>query len=146
MRSVVQDWVAELGLRHQGVLMSAVRGCDSVSKEDASKPLIRAYRSYVLYSFDKTPSSFIDFVSSDELTERMGNFLGNFDHYPIHFVLHLLHASEIVGYHHPDMYIRRDWRWFYEKLVKKMHLTPESKTKLDQRLGACEADFAAERI
>ncbi len=32
--SIVQPWAAKLGLRHQGVLVSAVRGCDSISRED----------------------------------------------------------------------------------------------------------------
>lgn len=145
MQPVIQDWVAYLGLRHQGVLMSSVRGCDSVSKEDASKRLVRAYRSYVLYSFDARPSSFIDLVTPKELHSRMMEFVNNFDHYPIHFVLHLIHAAEILGYHHPDEEVQEQWRWFYYRMCRKLHTKPESQEELDERLGACEAVFASRR-
>ena len=32
MNSVLQDWVMELPLREQGVLLTAVRGCDFEAK------------------------------------------------------------------------------------------------------------------
>jgi hypothetical protein len=33
---ILQEWVARLGLRHQGVLVTAIRGCATMPKEDAS--------------------------------------------------------------------------------------------------------------
>jgi hypothetical protein len=143
MKSILFHWVECLGLRHQGVLMSCVRGCDSVPKDDASKLLARCLRAKVLLSFDDKPSSFIDRVEPDELGRRMIAVLENHDHYPVHYLLHILHGAEIIGYKHPDSLTRDRWLWFYVNLAKCFHLTPETEVQMDERLGACEGVFAA---
>lgn len=143
MISVLQDWVMGLGLRHQGALLSAVRGCDSVPKEDASKSLVRAFRSYVLVSFDRNPTSFIENMSLVKLRDSMRAVIDNFDHYPIHYILHLIHAAEIVGYKHPVTLIRQQWEFFYTTMCHKMHMTVESGAELDERLHAEERVFEA---
>jgi hypothetical protein len=143
MNSVLQSWVEKSGLRHQGVLVSAIRGCDNISKEDASKPLIRAYRGFILQSFDKKPSSFIEYVDKDELICRMNALVKNFDHYSIHFILHLLQAAEIIGYKHPDVWVKTAWLWFYNRMCKKMHVNSETDEQLDNRFNANETIFAA---
>ncbi len=141
-RSVLQPWVERLSLRHQGVLMACVRGCDNVPKEDATKALARCLRAVTLVSFDRNPSSFIENVGDTELRDRMMAVLKNHDHYPIHYIMHLMHGAEIVGYKHPDPHTRDCWRWFYTNLVRCLHLLPETEYDLDERLGACEAKFA----
>lgn len=139
--SVLQSWVMHLGLRHQGVLLTAIRGCDISPKEDISKSLIRCYRYEILkcHCGDAAKSaSFIEFVSENELDRRMIRFLKNCDHYPMHYVLHLMHATEIVGYKKPSV----DWLWFYRKLCKILHVNPEGEEQLDKRLNATEEQFA----
>jgi hypothetical protein len=144
MKSILQQWVINLGLRHQGVLLSVVRGCDNVGKEDASKAIARALRGTFLFAFDLEPSSFIELhVEDTELEARFSAFLRNFDHLPIHFVMHLMFAAEIIGYKHPIREIRLVWQLFYRRLVHKLHLRPESEDRLDERLNACEAEFHA---
>jgi hypothetical protein len=44
MPSILQDWVTTTGLRHQGVLMAAVRGCDTLPRPAAAKTIARYYR------------------------------------------------------------------------------------------------------
>lgn len=141
MNSVLQPWVQELGLRHQGVLISATRGCDYMSKEDASKALVRAYRSEILVSFDNDPKTFIDKVTRKELASRMETVLHGFDHYPIHWIMPFAYAAEILGYYHPNPARGELWLQFYTRLVKKIHLNPETKEQLDERLNASEEDF-----
>lgn len=141
MRSVLQDWVMNLGLRHQGVLVSCIRGCDNVPKEDPSKTLMRALRSVILHSFNQTPSAFIDFVDSDVLRERMVAVLSSLDHYPVHYIMHVLHATEIVAYKSPEA---TDWLWFYEKLCKCFHVKPETEEQLDARLGEVDEKLFAQ--
>ncbi len=142
MTSVLQPWVETLGLRHQGVLMACVRGCDSVPKEDATKALARCLRAVLLVSFDPKPSSFIEHVDDQTLYQRMRAVLTNHDHYPVHYLLHLMHGAEIVGYKHPHEGTRNCWRWFYVNLARCFHLFPETEYDLDERLGACETKFA----
>jgi hypothetical protein len=103
---VLQPWVKQLTLRHQGVLMACVRGCDSVPKEDATKALARCLRGTFLQSFDPKPSSFIEHVDDTVLRDRMVAVLKNLDHYPIHYIMHLMHGSEIIGYKWPEPLIR----------------------------------------
>lgn len=158
MKSILKDWVIELGLRHQGVLISAARGCDNVPKDDPAKHLLRCYRDVMMNSFDNKPSSYIEKVDYtrqswdhfnynhyqvgiDQLYRRMDNVISDHDHYPIHFMLHIMHASEIIGYKHPNIQVREAWGYFYIKMCKKFHLTPESEEHLDERLLADEEKF-----
>lgn len=67
--------------------------------------------------------------------EIVGQYLRELDAIPHHFQLHLLHATEIVGYKHPDRRIRAWWAQTYERLVHDMHLWPETEEQLDRRLG-----------
>jgi len=100
MPSVLKPWVEQLGLRHQGVLMACVRGCDNVPKEDPTKALARCLRAVILVSFDRKPTSFIENVNDEELRRRMVAVLKNHRHDPDQYIRHLMHGSEIIGYKH----------------------------------------------
>lgn len=128
MPSVLQPWVEQLGLRHQGVLMACVRGCDNVPKEDPTKALTRCLRAVTLASIDPRPSSFIENVTWAELQRRMDAVLKNHDHYPIHYILHLAHGAEIIGYKHPDRVLRSCWRMLYFDLCGCFHMRPSPQT------------------
>jgi hypothetical protein len=105
-RAIQQDWTMTPGLRHQGVLMAAVRGCDTAVKEARSKTLVRYYRSAVLNTHCANPrdaQSFIEVPPNALAFETsVKGFMAEKDALPLHFVLHLMHAAEIVGYYHPD--------------------------------------------
>lgn len=144
-KSVLQSWVAALGLRHQGVLLTAVRGCDTAPKNDPSKMLARAYRGVILNCHCGDPAKAMTFIESppwNEVHDRMVAYRKNLDHYPHHYVMHLTHASEIVGYKHPDRKVRECWMHFYLMLCKGLHVQPETESQLDERLNADEATFA----
>ena len=141
---ILQDWVLEMGLRHQGVLLTAVRGCDTAPKNDASKDLQRCLRETFLVPFctDSSKSvSFIEKVSDDELQRRMKEFTKSFDNYACHYVLHIVHAAEIIGWYHPDSLTASRWNTFYRTMCKKMHFNSEGKDQLDYRLGVNEETF-----
>lgn len=63
------------------------------------------------------------------------------DEMPHHFQLHLMHAAEIIGYHHPDLVKQKWWRQFYYTVVNDMHLFPEDQTAMDKRLGDNETHW-----
>lgn len=144
MNSIIQDWAAKLGLRHQGVLVSAIRGCDSAVREDHSKYLVRTYRGVLLKAhvgdINKAASFMVPFRA---ITWRVcaDSFFSSIDHYPNHWILHWMHACEIVGYKHPDHEIRQEFLFMYKRLVKKFHLNPETEADLDARLNADEDTF-----
>jgi hypothetical protein len=158
-RSVLQDWVQELTMMQQSVLLTAVRGPDGLPKYHSVKYVLRWYRRCILLS------SFMGQVIPDPIMSDGGSFLGpsavdhptvpgrsilawrsamdqritdymrSLDEVPHHFQLHLLHAIEIVGYKHPDPDIRGWWRRVYERLAHDMHLWPETEAQMDARLG-----------
>lgn len=141
---ILQEWVAKLGLRQQGVLLTAVRGCDTAPKRDPSKQLSRAIRGMILNTHCKNPEdarSFIEVCSKGELYRRMGMFANDCDHYPHHFIMHILHASEIIGYCHPVHEDSVVWLEFYNKLCWGLHLTPETCREMNIRLNAEEEAF-----
>ncbi len=146
MSSILQDWVQELGLRHQGVLLTAVRGPDGTSKENAAKALTRCYRAAILVAHCGDPlksKSFIEKVKDAELMARLSAVQKDHDALPHHWLLHLIHATEILGYKMPDEIERSLWRAFYLAMCRKFHMAPESAPDMDARLNADEMMFAS---
>ncbi|QDT39751.1 hypothetical protein Pan189_41600 [Stratiformator vulcanicus] len=68
---ILQDWVCRLGLRYQGVLLTVVRGCDTLPKDCDLKTLSRFLRYLILRPHCGDPrksSSFIQFCLIRDLT------------------------------------------------------------------------------
>lgn len=138
-KSIVQPWVTQLGLRHQGVLLTAIRGCDGMVKEDSTKPLAREFRGLILTPFDirelDHEKGFMVGFPSMAAEKNFYNFQKSLDHYPVHYIFHLIHAIEIIGYYHPYDKVKETYISRYKQLVKRLHLQPESKKQLDKRLN-----------
>jgi hypothetical protein len=149
MPTVMQPWTWEIGLRHQGVLVSAMRGCDLAPRHDPSKVAQRLLRGAVLTPHCgrfANPKTYIA-VEPDETKwwEHVKTFITSWDHYPNHYVVHFIHAVEIVGYLGPpiDPVYSDRWRALYYSACKILHLNPETPLQLDERLNADEATFYA---
>ena len=71
-----------------------------------------------------------DFVGVQDITK----FVSNLDHYPMHWLLHFLHAIEIVYYKCPLNEYKMFWMDLYLEICKAMHLNPETEKQLDERL------------
>ncbi len=137
MTSILQDWVTALGLRHQGTLLAAVRGCDGVGKHDVSKILMRGIRCVCLVPFDArelTEAKGFFYYEPIDFRAAVEGFAKNMDEYPVHFVLHVVHALEVIGYWHPDFLTRNNFLFCYKLIVRKMHLNPETKQEMEARL------------
>ena len=133
--SVVKGWLAlHCTFKQQTVLLSALRGCDGKPKDDPSKTLTKALRDAVLYSADKDrkPGSF---MSPEDVVAKLEAFLADLDHYPVHWLMHFAHACEIIGYKHPDIWIRRRWLTLYRAICEKLNVMPEDPELLDARLA-----------
>ncbi|MGH8236050.1 MAG: hypothetical protein ACREXP_03385 [Steroidobacteraceae bacterium] len=146
--SIIQPWAAALGLRHQGVLVSAVRGCDSVEREDPSKWLVRCFRGVLLRAHCgdlKKAASFMAPFDQEIWDHTCADFFRSIGHYPNHWLLHFMHAAEIVGYKHPNDAIGCVFLALYLRLVKKFHLNPEGEDQLDRRLSVDETTFKSEQ-
>lgn len=132
--SVVQDWVGTACTwKQQTVLLCALRGCDGVPKEDPSKKVTRQIRRMVLHSADGPGKD--KFMEEQELQEVVGVVAEDLDHYPVHWVMHTIHAFEIIAYKHPNIAARKEFLTAYSRLVKALHLSIETEQDLDKRLS-----------
>ena len=151
MPSILQDWVQELGLRHQGVLVSAMRGCDTAPRHDPSKLIQRLLRGAVLIPHVGKYGNPKTYMRSEPdinvWWDCANEFLRNWDHYPNHYVIHFIHATEIIGYKGPNDFPTFSSRWlqFYNLSCKAFHLTAETEIELDLRLNANEEEFFAQQ-
>jgi hypothetical protein len=155
-KSVLQEWVEELTYMQQSVLLTSLRGPDTIKKDHVSKLLIRWMRRCVLLSaFDgkvlKTPyepggGSFTGPSCTLKMWEvqmdtLINAYLKTVDNLPHHFQLCFMHAAEIIGYKHPDKEIRQWWYVLYLRLVNDLHLMPEPVERMDWRLGDKEESW-----
>lgn len=143
MSSVVKKWLGDsCSLKQQTVVLAAFRGCDGVPKNDPSKQFTKNMRSSILINADQG-STF--YPESDAMLDSTGKadiddfFIdcsrGGLDAYPVHWLMHLLQAAEIVGYKCKDKSISEYWLYFYLTGVKALHLNPETEEQLDVRLA-----------
>lgn len=161
-KPVIQDWVSQLSYMQQSVLLCSIRGPDGFAKHHACKPLLRWYRRCILISaFDGKPltnpyelgggsftgPSCTNMFSEDNWESSMKKYVDEFigcrDEYHLHFYMHFIHSSEIIGYKHPDERIRKFWNDIYIRMVHSLHLLPETEEMMDKRLGDDEEGWLA---
>lgn len=131
-RSVMKDWTTMLSWKAQTVLISSIRGCDAVGKNDISKKIIRKLRATVLNNAGPEGA---EFITSDITESELYDFSKNIDAYPVHFLLHLIHACEIIGYeYYEDEDVQKFFMDFYHMMVSSFHMEPESREKMHERL------------
>src|SRR6266481_6327342 len=141
MKSVLQDWVMELPLRYQGVLLTAVRGCDNEPKQ--------WNRTGVAYSPGRRITAYVRWCFMNpadprEVDFEEGSFFmshapepfrpSEFGHLPLHWYAHIMHALEIIAYSHPHLPIKITCFMLYSMMVKSFHLNIETKEQLNARL------------
>ena len=149
IRSVVPEWFSTLTMQQQSVLLLASRGPDGVGKDHPCKRLVRVYRGTVflaarygrLLSLNYTDGegdTFMDRRSLSDPIEWQGvvrDFLEVHDTLPHHYLMHLIHGIEILGYKTPDPGERRRWAVLYELFCDVLHMNPETEEQMDRRLG-----------
>ncbi len=173
MPSVLQSWVEDIPMMQQSVLMAAVRGPDGLPKNHVAKAVQRwLRRSFLLSAFDgealldpldqrggsftgPVPARFQpgEWEEAGEPTHAMvvdatlhameREWLASVDEMPYHYVMHVMHAAEVLGYQHPDIRVARWWRGFYQDIVNSLHLYPEPSQEFHNRLGDTEAGWQA---
>lgn len=129
--SVLQEWVTRLSMRQQTVLLSAIRGPDGIDKFDFVRLLVRLFRASVLK--DAAPNNgFMEgcWPTRENLQQQ---FLKRPDAYPFHWLMHFMHAVEILGYEMPET-DAAPWHQLYLDMADMMHLNPESAEQMRARL------------
>lgn len=143
---VVPSWLKELSFQQQSVILLALRGPDGVRKHHICKTVHIAYRGTVLRAAER--GRFLEwgekadsFMSMDAIANAMSwdwvvnTFFDHVDELPHHYVSHLAHAAQIIGYKHPDERFRRAWGYFYQRWCDDKHVNPETEHQMDERLN-----------
>ena len=139
-QSVVRTWVSACTFKQQTVLLTALRGCDGLPREDPSKLLTRELRNVVLRCADtREPKFMVNPAGAVELA-RM-RLLADLDRYPMHWLMHFTHACEVIAFRHPDEAMRFYWFSLYEAIVHGLHLNTELPHQMDNRLADNEPEL-----
>lgn len=138
VESVLHDWVHGLKFQMQALLLTAMRGPDENNKFNAAKSIIRYLRGVVIKpAGDWHGMNDNDFMwgEFDKFDVFAAEFWQDHDEYPHHFIMHLIHCAEVVGYKHPDNFIALHWRNFYFNACTSFHMKPETEQEMDERLN-----------
>jgi len=138
-RSVLQDWVMKLPLREQGTLLTCIRGCDLVPKlplDSIPRRIVSSLRYAIMVcadvrEIDSAPGCFM--TSQPPYDEEWK--VSELEHYPLHWVTHIMHASEVIAYRHPEDRLSRQFGNIYHKIVRAWHLYPETYDQFEERLS-----------
>ena len=122
----------------QGVLFSAIRSCDGPFSQDPCKKVVRAVRALVLKTAQTTGSFGARHPKTNDLCDALTDLIKHHDDYPVHFYIHLVHAIEVIGYMCPQPIMEETsgvvWEEVYLEAVAAMHMTPETRDEMMERL------------
>jgi len=136
MPSVLRPWLCDLSNRHQVALLTALRGCDYIQRDNSARPIVRALRYAVMDMGDETQLAIDNnFLFPTLAWADIAAFLRDWDRYPVHFLHHLMHACEVVAYKHPDRDVANAFGSAYHGLVANLHVTAETEAEMDARLS-----------
>lgn len=145
--AVFQDWLFDLTMQQQSVLVLACRGPDGIAKYHPTKLIVARYRATVLKAAylgramridegdDTTFMTLIEFSKDDAWVSICKSFFDHVDEVPHHYYMHLMHGAQIAGYKHPVELFRARWLGFYMRACHDLHLHPETEDEMNYRLG-----------
>lgn len=136
--SVLHDWVHSLTFQMQALLLTGVRGPDATSKDNPAKQIVRYLRGAVIKpagDWNGENDNTFMWGDYDLFDTYMSYFWQDHDEYPHHFIMHLVHCAQVIGYYHPDDDARDSWRLFYLKACESFHMNTETKKQMDARLN-----------
>jgi hypothetical protein len=133
MTSVLQDWVMDLPLKMQSVLLTSTRGPDNFRYESV-KVVNRWIRSHLFHDADPS-NPFILKAGDPHPLSLLDTLEHDLEYVTVHYFGHLIHALQIIGYRHPNDPTRSMALGLYSELCQRiLHLPAESRTAMEARL------------
>jgi hypothetical protein len=137
VESVLHDWVHALTFQQQALLMTGMRGPDENNKYNAAKAITRYLRGAICKpagNWDGDNDNDFMWGNYNYFIEHADAFWHDHDAYPHHFIMHLIHCAEVIGYKMPG-FQSEYWREFYIEACHAFHMTPETEEQMDKRLN-----------
>lgn len=145
---VFQDWLRDLTMQQQSVLVLACRGPDGIGRFHLTKGVVQHYRASVLKAAKTGRALLPGETEGSSIFMTLGNFdndgiwrsnvdgfFNSVDGIAHHYYMHLMHGAEIIGYKHPEELFRKRWEEFYLRCCEDLHLYPETEQAMDERLN-----------
>lgn len=128
--TVLQPWVAEVGLKMQSILLSGLRAPDQHTT--AIKLCIRWMRAACQIDADPAKQSYMQSVVMN--SDLIGQAIDELEYTTCHFAHHFADAMAVVAYHHPEQSVR-DFAWHIHFLVAEeiFHFCPEPRERFLER-------------
>ena len=126
--SVLQEWMGSLPWKQQSVVLSSLRGPDN-ARPGSVKIINRWLRGITQNNADPSTDYMKDLPhpSLEELHRDL-------EYCSMHYYSHLMHAMEIIGYHHPLKEVSDVGMRYYAAMTDFLHLNLETMAQLDLRL------------
>lgn len=145
----LHNWIAKLSFQMQALLLTGMRGPDNNSKFNSAKCIVRYLRGVVikpaggLKYFNGEDDDFSDFENDNDFMwgdyrqfhKYCDEFWNDHDEFPHHFIMHIVHCAQVVGYKHPNKRIRNKWIRFYNTACESFHMMPEMECEMCTRLN-----------
>ena len=135
---VLQDWVGSLTFQMQALLLTGVRGPDENNKHNVAKAICRYLRGVIIKpagEWDGSNNNDWCWGDYSKFSDYVNKILEDHDYFPHHFLMHLIHCAEVIGFCHPDSKIRIPWFNFYTLFVDAFHMYPENFQQMCNRLN-----------
>lgn len=136
--SVLHEWVHGLTFQMQALLLTSMRGPDENNKYNAAKAIVRYLRGTICKPagvWNGRNNNDFMWGDYDIFDKYRAEFWADHDEYSHHFIMHLVHCAEVVGYKHPLAEIRHWWLRFYLEACGAFHMNPETREEMDKRLN-----------
>lgn len=126
---VLLEWMKQLPLKQQSVLLSSLRGPDN-----ANYPTIKKVTKWIRSIVQKNADPTKKYMHLEELPS-FGELEKEIEFCSVHYAAHLLQALEIIGYEHPDKNTSSFAENYYKGFaLQTFHLNPETREQLTKRL------------
>lgn len=133
MSAVLKPWVQELPWKQQSTIISGLKGPDSALCPNL-KALTRWMRIVCQENADPEHTYMQDTSIDDEV------LWFELEYTSLHYAMHLIHALQVITY--GGMTVRNNIgnamtkkaQWYYITLVRRLHLTPETREEFAERL------------
>lgn len=127
---VLQDWVKDVGLKMQSILLSGLRAPDQ--KTESVKKCVRWMRGVSQRNADPSKQSYMeDIVMSNILADRA---IDELEYCIVHYVHHFADAMAVIAYHHPDEKVKEFAYYIHYKIAEELfHFQPETEKQFRER-------------
>ena len=127
---VLQNWVSNVGLKMQSILLSGLRAPDT--KTGAVKKCVRWMRGVCQIDADPAKQSYMQTIPLDE--KLIDEAVDEAEYLTVHYVHHLADSMRVIAIFHPESLVRSNAFYLHNQVaVELFHFKPETDEEFLER-------------